>query len=78
MVSSYDSCDTQYICVCTGGGYSFMQTATNEDSSTTNIQDFFSQFGKTDASSNTGGAGTQKIVHVYNVVIFHKPTFSDL
>ena len=47
-----------YTCVHTGGGYSFMQTAMNEDSSTTNIQDFFSQFGKTDASSTTDGAGT--------------------
>ena len=54
------------MCVCTGGGYSFMQTALSEDSSTTIIQDFFSQFGKTDTSSNTDGAGAHKKCNVIN------------
>ena len=51
------NCKCIYIIIHIGGGYSFMQADMNEDSSTTNIQDFFSQFGKTDTSSNTEGAG---------------------
>ena len=44
-------------CVC-AGGFSFMQMTLNEDeSSSTNIQDFFSQFGKTDTSSHSETAG---------------------
>ena len=59
------------VCVCVGGGFNFRQMALNEEdsSSATNIQDFFSQFGKTD-TSNTKGAGIIMCHHlIYNFTL---------
>lgn len=64
-------CHTYYIlyvhgCVCVGDTYNFMDMSMNEEdsSSTTNLQDFFSQFGKNTSSTTEAGTCTG-ILYVY-------------
>lgn len=68
---------TQCVIACVNqlcaGGFSFMQMTLNEDeSSSTSIQDFFSQFGKTtDTSSHSETAGTATVnVSMHNSYVY--------